>query len=129
MKVGGHQHGRLAILFQHSSQLAAGCGLTTSLQAAHHDDSHTVAFDGKFVVARHQVDQTLMDDAHDLLIRSQRFQHFSADRFLSDLLYEVLRNIERNVGFQQSGAHLLHPVADVAFRDLSGSPESRKGVR
>ena len=80
------------------------------------------------MIARHQIDQTLMDDRDHLLFRSHRLQHLSADGFFRDSLHEILNNIIRDVGFQQGRANLLHPITDVRLGDLSGSPKSRKGA-
>ena len=76
----------------------------------------------------HQIDQLLMNDPDDLFLRTQRFQDLFANRLFRRPLNKILDDIVRNVSFQQSRADLLHAVADVAFRDLSGSPESRKGL-
>ena len=69
-----------------------------------------------------------MNDPDDLFFRTQRFQDLFANRLFRRPLNKILDDIVRNVSFQQSRADLLHAVADVAFRDLSGSPESRKGL-
>ncbi len=128
LQVGCHQHWSVAVFLQQPSQLAAGRGLTTSLQSTHHQNGDAVTLEGQRMIAGHQVDQSLMHNTDQLLIRPQRLQHIFADGLFRDFLDKVLRNIERDVGFQQCGAHLLHAVADVPFRDLSTSAESRKGV-
>ena len=76
----------------------------------------------------HQVDQLLMNDPDDLFFRTERFQDLFADRLFRRPFDKILDDIVRNVSLQQSRADLLHAVADVAFRDLSGSPKSRKGL-
>ncbi len=77
----------------------------------------------------HQVDQFLVDDPNNLLVRAQRFQDLFADGLVCHSFDEILGDIIRHVGFQQCLSDLLHAVTNVAFGDFSGAPERRKRVR
>ena len=77
----------------------------------------------------HQVDEFLMNDADNLLIRTQRFENCIAGRLSRHILDEVLHDVVRDISFEQGLADLFHAVTNVAFGDLSGTPESRKCIR
>ena len=129
LEVGSNENRRKVLLLQHFGQLAAGRGLTTTLQTTHHDDGDPTVLQRQVVIACHEVDQSLVYDLDDLLVGLQRLQDIRPDRFFRDVFDEVLHDIKRNVGLKQSRTDLLHAVANVAFRDLPGSPESGKSTR
>jgi hypothetical protein len=58
-----------------------------------------------------------MDDLDDHLARSDRAEHFLPDRFLGDLINEIARDRQRDVGLEQGDAHFAHGGAHVGFRE------------
>ncbi len=61
-------------------------------------------------------DEFVVDDLDDHLAGRDRAQHFGADGLGFDFFGEVLDDIERDVGFEQSAANFAHRLADIAFR-------------
>ena len=64
-----------------------------------------------------RLDQRIVDDLDDHLARRDRAQHFLADRFLGDLVDEIARDRQRDVGLEQGDAHLAHRRAHVGLAE------------
>ena len=51
-----------------------------------------------------------------------------ANVVISTLGHKILGDVVGDIGLQQSLADLLHSLVNVAFRNLSDTPESRKRI-
>ena len=63
----------------------------------------------------HQVDELLVNDAHDLLARVQRLENLLANRLLGDPRHEIADDRKADVGLEQRFLDELEPVAHVRF--------------
>ena len=80
LQVGGDQHGTPPLGLDEAGQLAAGCGLATPLQAAHHQDRDFALLETNRVIHRaHERDEFSVDDTDKLLERLQGFQDLGPD--------------------------------------------------
>ena len=64
-----------------------------------------------------RLDQGVVDDLDDHLPRRDRAQHFLADRLLGDLVDEIARDRQRDVGLEQGDAHFAHRRAHVGLAE------------
>ena len=71
----------------------------------------------------HQVDEFVVDDAHDLLAGVQRAEHGLADGPLGDALNEVVGDGEVDVGVQQGAADFLQTVANIGFGQAAAAAQ------
>ena len=82
-------------------------GLTSRLSSAVSDAEH--------------LDQGVVDDLDDHLARRDRAQHFRADRLFGDLVDEIARDRQRDVGLEQRDADLAHRRAHVGLRQRAAA--------
>ena len=64
-----------------------------------------------------RLDQRVVDDLDDHLARRDRAQHFLPDGLFGDLVDEIARDRERDVGLEQGDAHLAHRRAHVGLAE------------
>ena len=113
----GHQHLLALALGQALGELGRRRRLARALEADHHDHGGRATSRSSSAVSEpKRLDQRVVDDLDDHLPRRDRAQHFLADRFLGDLVDEIARDRERDVGLEQGDAHFAHGRAHVAPR-------------
>ena len=105
-------------------QLAAGRGLTGTLEPAHHDDGRTGLHEVDARVDRAQkLEQLVVDDLDHQLPGLEGVDDVLADGFVDDLVGEILDDLKIDVGLEQRGADLAHGFADVFLGDLPPAGE------
>ena len=113
-----HQHLLALALGQPLGELGGGRGLARALEPDHHDHRRRADVEVELGGLRAQrLDQRVVDDLDDHLPRRDRAQHFLADRFLGDLVDEIARDRQSDVGLEQGDAHFAHRRAHVGLRE------------
>ena len=113
-----HQHLLALALGQALGELGGGRRLARALQADHHDHRGRADLEvqlGGFGPER--LDQRVVDDLDDHLARRDRAQHFLADRFFGDLVDEIARDRQSDVGLEQRDTHFAHRRAHVRLAE------------
>ena len=78
--------------------------------------------------AAQQLDQLIPYDLHDLLCRREAVQDFLALAFDSNILDQLLDDLDLHVGFEQSETDLPQRLGHVLFSELGFAPKSLKHV-
>ena len=119
----GHQHFLLVACLEPLAELGGGRGLARALQADqhHHHRRRRGEVDPLRVMAEH-THQLVMHDLDDHLAGGDRAHHLLADRLLLHSVDERAHHVERDIGLEQSAAHLAHRLADIGLgeRTLAG---------
>ena len=74
-------------------------------------------------LAAEHLDQRVVDDLDDHLARRDRADDVLADGLLGDLVDEIARHRQRDVGLEQGDAHLAHRRAHVGLRQRAAAAE------
>ena len=130
----GH-HGLLAVLLANQlGELGRAGRLTRALQADHHDDDRRLGFEGQrdmailAVPAAEHRDQLVVDDLDNLLAGGDRLEDGFANGLFGDLLDEVARNGQRDIGFEQRDSHFAHRIAHVLLAQGTAPAQAVEGI-
>ncbi len=112
----GHQHAALHPLGEALGDLRRGRRLAGALQADHHDRDRRRRIEiDRLRVGAQRLDQDVIDDLDDHLAGRHRFDDIGADGAGAHLVDEGAHDIERDIGFEQSAAHLAQREVHVLF--------------
>ena len=123
-----HQQRLARLLLQPAGQLGAGGRLARAVQARQHQAARIAAQRQPRVGRAEQLDQFVMDNLDDLLSRLDALHHLLSERLGLDLLDEIARHLEIDIGVQQRHAHLAQGVAGVGLGNLAQPAEVAEGV-
>ncbi len=129
VNVDRNQHGPMAALLEPCGQLAGGGGFAGALQSGH--QNHRGRLRGEFEARRvlaQQRDQLVADDLDDLLGGRKRGEHFGAHGLDADVLDQVARHVEVDVGFEQRHANLAQGLGDVLFGERALAAKGLEGA-
>ena len=76
----------------------------------------------------HEVDQFLVDNAHELLARVERLEDLRPDRPFHDLVEEGVDDVIGDVGLEQRRTDGAEPLAHVRLGQLAAAPQGGKGT-
>src|SRR6266568_1492579 len=122
------KHGAVTALFEPRRELAAGRGLTGTLQTGHQD--HGGRLRGEFeagCVFAEEFDQLIANDLDDLFGGRERSKYFGANGLGANVLDELAGNVEVYVGFEQGYANFAEGFADVFFRERALAAQCFEG--
>jgi hypothetical protein len=122
MEVARDEKWRTALGFQQAGQLGGGGGFSRTVEA---DDENAgglveVQLGG---VASEECAEFLVENFYDLLAGSHAAENSFAEGLLLDLGYEILRNLEVDIGIEQGESNLAEGVRDIRFADLALAAE------
>ena len=129
LEVGRDEHHAASLLLEAPGELGAGGRLAGALQAAEHDHRRPPRLEVERVIDRpHEVDQFLVDNAHELLARVERLEDLRPDRPLHDLVEEGVDDVIGDVGLEERRAHRAEPLAHVRLGQLAPAPQGGEGT-
>ena len=122
MEVAGYEKWRTALRFQQAGQLGGGGGFTRAVEADNKDAGRLVEIE-LGGVASEQRAEFLVEDFYNLLAGGHAAENGFAKGLLLDLGYEILRNLEVDIGIEQGEPNLSERVRDIRFADLTLAAE------
>ena len=119
----------LALRTQPASELAAGRGLTRTLEPEQEDDTRRrrVLLQAAFDVAKER-EQFVADDLDDLLDRGQALEDGLIGRLVAHPVDERLDDLEVDVGLEQREPDLAQRRFDVLLGQAHLAPQGREGA-
>ena len=137
LEVRGGEHDGAALFFEDSCELAAGGGLSGTLEAAHHDDGwaggefHDSGRGGLLLgvwVSTEEFDESFVDDADHLLAWFERLGDLLTHGVGHDLFAELVGDFVVDIRFEERGADLVHGFFDIGLGDGGVAAEFFEGV-
>ena len=127
--IAGREHRLFAVFLEICRELAAGGGLTGTLQTDHQECGKSARCIGQLAVgAAHHFDQLVVYDFDYLLPRRQTRKNVLSHRLLLDFSDELFDNLEVDVRFEQRQLDLPHGVVDVRLRQYALAAQFLKGI-
>ena len=126
--VDGDEHGAVPGFFEPAGEFGGGGGFAAALEAGHEDDAGGLRgfLEARGVLAE-DVDEFVMDDFDDLLVRGEGGGDFPAEGAVADVVDDLGNDGERDVGLDEGEADFAEGVADVLVGDGALAAESLKG--
>ena len=127
--VGRYHQRMLALLTQPASELAAGRGLTRTLEPEQEDDTRygRVFLQSTCNFAKER-EQFVANDLDDLLDRGQALEDGLIGRLVAYPVDESLDDLEVDVGFEQREPNLAQRRFDVLLGQAHLAPQGREGA-
>src|SRR5215470_5770357 len=119
----------MIVLPQPSGQLAGRSGFAGTLQSDKHNDRRWLRSKTKAsVFSAQHIDKLVANDLDDLLRGAEALKHILPDGLDSDLVGELLHDLEVHIGFKQRHADFLQGLVDVLFGQAAFASEVLEGA-
>ncbi len=126
--IGGHQQGFTPHFSDMDREFRRSCRLAGALQSDQHDRHRRGrGYIERFIGAPEDLAKLIVDDLDELLPGRNARKHIFAHGLFLDLLKEILRDLEIDIGFQKRYPDFTQRVFDVAFCKLAVSPDLLEG--
>ena len=122
MEVARDEKWRAALGFQQAGQLSRGGGFSCAVEANDEDASGLVEVQLGGVASK-ECAEFLVKNFYDLLAGRHAAENGFAEGLLLDLGYEILRDLEVDIGIEQRESNLAEGVRDIRFADLALAAE------
>jgi hypothetical protein len=122
MEVASNEEGRAALRFSKAGQLGRGGGFSRAIEA-HDENARGLVEIELRGVASEECAEFLVEDFYDLLAGGYAAENSFAKGLFLDLGYEILRNLEVDIGIEQGEPNLSECVGDIRFADLALAAE------
>ena len=110
----GNEKGFSTLFCSQFREFPSGGRFSGPLQTHHHDDGRILSCRGDRVVDRaHQVNEFIMNNLDDLLGGVDVFDDILSHRFLTDVLDEVLYDLEVYIGAEKRHANFAQTLGDI----------------
>ena len=97
-------------------QLAGGCRLARALKTGHQDDGWRTHLNvQRCRIGSQNLDQRVIDDLDDLLVRTHRFQNVGPDGLVTHRRNEGFHHGKRDIGIKKGQPHFTERRIDIRF--------------